>query len=145
MRKLGDPEEAREVAQETFERLLRKAEREDVRDVRRLAFTVAHGLAIDVLRRRRAREGHLREQANASDERVAEASPERVSMDREQLQAVQRALMALPTKTRDVFLLHRFESYTYTEIAKRLGLSRKSVEYHMSRALAAAQAAADPF
>ena len=142
-RKLGNAEEAREVAQDTFEKLLRQAEREDIRDVRRLAFTVANRLALDVLRRRRVKVRYLHQQGLASDEAATGDDPEWVSMGREQLLAVQRALTALPEKTRHVFLLHRFESYTYIEIARQLGLSQKSIEYHMNRALTAVTAAVD--
>ena len=141
--KLGNAEEAREVAQDTFEKLLRYAEHEDVRDVRRLAFTVAKRLALDVLRRRRVKARYVREHGISDPERIAEDGPERVAMGREQLDAVRRALSALPAKTRHIFLLHRFESYTYVEIARRLGVSPKSVEYHMNRALAAISRAVD--
>ena len=143
VRKLGSAEEARDVAQDTFERLLRQAERGDIRDVRRLAFTVANRLALDVLRRRRTRERPPL-QTVPPDEQADPNGPERKLMDDEQLLAVQRTLTALPAKTRHVFLLHRFEAYTYHDIAKELGLSRKSVEYHMNRALTAISTAVEP-
>ena len=139
--KLGNAEEAREVAQDTFEKLLRHAEREDVRDVRRLAFTVANRLALDVLRRRRVKARYVGQHGNANTDQIDEDDPERVSMGREQLDAVRRALSALPAKTRHIFLLHRFESYTYVEIARHVGVSPKAVEYHMNRALAAVSSA----
>jgi RNA polymerase sigma-70 factor (ECF subfamily) len=34
-----------------------------------------------------------------------------------------------------VFLLHRFEGLSYSEIARRLGVSRSAVEKHMMHAL----------
>ena len=139
--KLGNAEEAREVAQDTFEKLLRHAEREDVRDVRRLAFTVANRLALDVLRRRGVKARYAREHGIEDTDQIDEDDPERVSMGREQLDAVRRALSALPAKTRHIFLLHRFESYTYVEIARHVGVSPKAVEYHMNRALAAVSSA----
>ncbi len=145
VRKLGNVEEAREVAQDTFEKLLRRAESEDVRDLRRLCFTVANRLALDVLRRRRVKARHQVEHAGDNEEAAVDGNPERRLMGREQLLAVQEALTSLPAKTRHVFLLHRFEPYTYAEIAKQVGLSRKAVEYHMTRALAAVSAAVDQF
>lgn len=45
-------------------------------------------------------------------------------------------LMAMPPLYRDTFMLNRLEGYTYVEIAERLGISVKTVEYRMSRALA---------
>ena len=64
-------------------------------------------------------------------------------MGRERLSIVQRVLAALPRKTQHVFLLHRFEGYTYAEIARQVGLSQKSVEYHMNRALMAISTVAE--
>ncbi len=143
-RKLGNAEEAREVAQDTFEKLLQQVERDDIRDLRRLCFTVANRLALDVLRRRRTRDRFRTERPDGDDPVTDEGDPARVLMGRERLSAVRRSLTKLPTKTRHVFLLHRFESFTYLEIAKNLGLSQKSVEYHMNRALAAISATDDP-
>jgi RNA polymerase sigma-70 factor (ECF subfamily) len=38
--------------------------------------------------------------------------------------------------TRQIFLAHRVDGYSYGEIAERTGLSVKGVEKHMSRAIA---------
>jgi RNA polymerase sigma-70 factor (ECF subfamily) len=46
-----------------------------------------------------------------------------------------QALDELPSRTRDVFLLHRVHDLTYREIAERLGISVPTVQYHMARAL----------
>ena len=48
---------------------------------------------------------------------------------------VQRAIEALPPKTRLVFSLSRFEELSYKEIADRLEISVKAVEKHMGIAL----------
>lgn len=45
------------------------------------------------------------------------------------------ALESLPDKTRDIFRLSRYGHHTIPEIAARLGLSNKAVEYHLTRAL----------
>lgn len=45
------------------------------------------------------------------------------------------ALATLTPHTRRVFLMHRVDELTYREIARRLGISVATVEYHMSRAL----------
>ncbi|MDE0348174.1 MAG: RNA polymerase sigma factor [Gammaproteobacteria bacterium] len=138
VRKLGNSGEAEEIAHDAFEKLLRLDGREDIADLRRFFFTMANRMALDVLRRRQMQDRHTREHlAVEVGERTIEDDPERVLIRRERLTTVQRALAGLPSKTRYVFLLHRFEGYTYGEIAKTVQLSQKSVEYHMNRALQA--------
>jgi RNA polymerase sigma-70 factor (ECF subfamily) len=45
------------------------------------------------------------------------------------------ALQALPVKCREVFTLNRFEGLKYTEISEKLGISVKTVEAQISKAL----------
>jgi RNA polymerase sigma-70 factor (ECF subfamily) len=45
------------------------------------------------------------------------------------------AVQHLTPRTREVFILHRVDELTYTEIAARLGISVSTVEYHIMRAL----------
>ena len=44
-------------------------------------------------------------------------------------------LQSLPKKTRQIFVLNRFEGLSYNEIAEKLNLSSKTIEYHISKAL----------
>jgi RNA polymerase sigma factor (sigma-70 family) len=44
-------------------------------------------------------------------------------------------LDTLPPRTRAIFLLNRVEGLSYADIAMRLDLTVKTIEYHMSRAL----------
>lgn len=50
--------------------------------------------------------------------------------------AIDAAIESLPEKCKEIFLLSRNEQLKYHEIAERLGLSVKTVETQMSRALA---------
>jgi RNA polymerase sigma-70 factor (ECF subfamily) len=47
--------------------------------------------------------------------------------------AMHTSLAKLPEKTREVYVLNRFEKLTAKEIAVRLNLSEKTIEYHLSR------------
>jgi RNA polymerase sigma-70 factor (ECF subfamily) len=50
-------------------------------------------------------------------------------------QRVLKVLKNLPTQCRQVFELSRFEELKYREIAEQLGISIKTVETHMGKAL----------
>jgi RNA polymerase sigma-70 factor (ECF subfamily) len=51
------------------------------------------------------------------------------------LELINQEIDLMPTKTKEIFRLSRFDQYTNDEIAGRLHLSGKSVEYHITRAL----------
>lgn len=62
-------------------------------------------------------------------------SPEEIADMRQRLAQLQAVLQALPPKCREVFWLLRIEGMSHEEIATRLGISRKTVEGHVARAL----------
>jgi len=54
---------------------------------------------------------------------------------RDILARLEQIMAELAPRTREIFLAHRFDGFTYTEIAARTGLSVKTVEKHMTRAI----------
>lgn len=54
---------------------------------------------------------------------------------RDTLNRMRAAMTKLSPRTREIFLSHRLDGATYAEIADRLGLSIKGVEWHMTKAL----------
>lgn len=56
---------------------------------------------------------------------------------RDMLRRIDAAILALPERTREIFMAHRFEELTYPEIAARMGICVKTVEKHISLALRA--------
>lgn len=48
---------------------------------------------------------------------------------------IDETLRRLPKKTRQIFILSRFDGLSYKEIARKMNLSIKSIEFHMSKAL----------
>lgn len=55
---------------------------------------------------------------------------------RDRLRRLEAVLGRLQLRTREIFLAHRIDGYSYAEIAARTGLSIKTVEMHMTRAIA---------
>ena len=59
--------------------------------------------------------------------------------------AIQAAVEGMPPRCREVFVLLRTQSLTYVEVAIILGISPKTVEVHMGRALAILRARLSPW
>ncbi|MFC1547817.1 RNA polymerase sigma-70 factor [Candidatus Neomarinimicrobiota bacterium] len=70
-----------------------------------------------------------------SETSSGEASPEEHWTREELARAIHAAVEQLPTRCRTIFIMNRFERLTYQEIAQILGLSIKTVESQMGRAL----------
>ena len=60
--------------------------------------------------------------------------------EQEELLDLKRLVLSLPLPLREVFVLSRFTSMTYEQIAAHLGISVKTVEWRMGKALASCAA-----
>lgn len=124
-----------DLVQEVFLRLSSRRQDTEVASMESYLFTVAASVLTDNFRRT-ARRGGVHQ---LFDERVhaeEDFSPERVYLGQEQLRLVETALLELPERTRVVFVLHRFEDMSYSQIARRLQVSVSAIEKHMIKALA---------
>jgi RNA polymerase sigma factor (sigma-70 family) len=136
--RLGNARAADDTAQEAFLRLHVAQTSCEIRNPRGFLFAVATNLAIDVIRKRMRRDRYT--QPVGGDGAIESAadrgrSPEQRMVARQQLEAAIAVIDDLPPKCQQVFLLHRFEGLSYTDIARRLGITKKGVEYHMTQAL----------
>ena len=140
-RKLENPADAAEVAQEAFLRIYRLEHPEQLDNARAFLFQVASNLAIDQLRRRTLHFRFLKaEQRELGEGAFTEssadvASPEKILAAREKLARIYQAVDALPEKCRQAFLLHRNTGMSYSDIARELGVSVSSVEKYILQAL----------
>ena len=66
---------------------------------------------------------------------VSSRTAEHEMVEVELAEAIARACAALPEQTALVFSLSRHSELTYPEIAEKLDISVKTVEYHMSKAI----------
>jgi len=92
---------------------------EGVRDERAFLLQLAHNLAIDLIRRRGAREKHYEQLAGETGPIFAPASEPDESAFREALSA---ALGELPAEQRAVVHLKLWEGLTFEQIAELLGI-----------------------
>jgi RNA polymerase sigma-70 factor (ECF subfamily) len=128
-------EEASDLTQEAFTRMLRTGAFERVENPRAYLFRAARNLVIERARQRKRKESGVFE---FDEKRDAPAGPEQaLAIEALDLRrGLRRAILALPRRTRRIFLMHRLRRQTYREIAEEIGIREQGVEYHMMRALA---------
>src|SRR5882672_11450910 len=124
-----------DLIQEVFLRLQAHHAHAPIEHLDRYLFTVAASVLTDQARRGAVRHDSAHESFEEQHHPVEERSPERVLLDREDLDVVMQAIAELPARTRDVFVLHRFEEMSGSRIAAALGLSVSAVEKHIMKAL----------
>jgi len=88
---------------------------------------------IDNIRHNKTKQIFKRESLNQSTENTLNAVNDVNAKDFEK--NLRNALLQLPEQCRTVFQLNRIEELTYNDIARRLGVSVKTVEAHVSKAL----------
>jgi RNA polymerase sigma-70 factor (ECF subfamily) len=140
-RRVDAAAEVEDLTQEVLFRIVKYAERPNVELADGLIFLVAANLLKDRARRIRTDRTGARASLDAAGDfdraggLVEELEPERVLLARERLNRVLDALRALPPRTREAFLLYRFEGLRQREIAKVMGTSVSAVEKQVASAL----------
>jgi RNA polymerase sigma factor (sigma-70 family) len=131
-KRVANRQDAEDVIQDAYLRVLRYSADNVVESWERLLFSTARNLAVDCRRRRKAREKSAAECAVLAAEDWP-ASDEVVDA-RQRLRDVEAAIAALPDRCREVFLMHRIDGLSYSQIAKNRGISVSAVEKHIARA-----------
>jgi RNA polymerase sigma-70 factor (ECF subfamily) len=134
-RRLGDREQAADIAQDTFVRLLVTRRMPEHGEGRRFLAQIARNLVIDQWRRQRVEQAYLDTLAALPEQESP--SLETRAMVVETLMQIDAMLDAMPAKVREAFLLSQFDGLTYPQIAERLEVSVSSVQKYMLRAIAA--------
>ena len=127
-------QDAEDVVQEAFLKVVETSHKEEVRVVDHLLSRVVRCTAIDRIRRQVSR-SEMFVAGKAETASDVSIDPERTLIARQQLNHVMMIIQCMPDRRREVFLLHRVQELTYSEIATRLGISLKAVEKHIHLAL----------
>ncbi|MFT3976930.1 MAG: sigma-70 family RNA polymerase sigma factor [Sphingomonas bacterium] len=129
------PDEVDDLVQDVALRMELRGGAQDIEHHSGYMFRVARTLLVD---RARADRSHARSAHEPLEEwhhPVEERSPERVMAGKDELDRVLTALHELPERTRQAFILHRFDEMSYTAIARHMGVSVSAVEKHIKRAM----------
>lgn len=126
-------DEANDLVHDAFARLLGARSRSRVRDPGAFLNRIVRNLLIDRSRRLSTRSPHV---PVGFGEEIAVSPEQGQAIELEQMRQRYRELVALlPPRTREVFVLHRIEGYSYKEIAARLDISVRTVEWHIAQAI----------
>lgn len=136
--------DSREVAEEIVQDLFlniwkRRSEWEVTTHLRSYLYVATINRARSFRRNQRVHRaaGHvLAREGSGGRERESPDHSDDTAVHHELLIAIRAAIAALPERTREVFLLNRDGGLSYREVAMRLGITVKTVEFHMGRALA---------
>lgn len=128
----GDMDEAEDIVQQAFVRLWEQRDALDIAwSLRAYLYKTVHNRCLNRIRDAKTREQYKIYNAQQMEQQEAHAHiPEPELVER-----LQRALATLPEQCRRIFELSRFEELKYREIADQLGISIKTVETQMGKAL----------
>lgn len=139
--RLGDEAQAEDLVQEIYIRLQAARLEQDIANPVGFLYRVAANLAIDVRRQRgrqTVRETHWVELTThriAADYVEDRPSAEDMLESKARLARLLAAVDELPPQCRTVFTHHKLDGLSHAEVSEKLGISRKTVEKHMARAL----------
>jgi RNA polymerase sigma factor (sigma-70 family) len=139
--RLHSVQEAKEVAQEAYVRLLNLDDSGAVSFLRAFLFKTASNLAVDRLRSRN-RQRQARD-AGLCDELREAPTPDREAANAQEVEIVRRLISELPPKCRRAFLLHRIHGVEFAQIAKQMQLSERMVRHYVLRAVLYCRAGLD--
>ncbi len=132
--RLSSEQEARDVAQEAYVKLLQLHQPGAVGFLRGYLFRIAANLSIDRVRTRKVQERAATELFDDLEEVETEAL-EHQAITREEFDLACEALNELSPKHRQAFVRHVIEGYSTPEVSAELGIDERTVRKYVTRAL----------
>jgi RNA polymerase sigma factor (sigma-70 family) len=124
LKNIRDVEKARDVVQDTYEKLWMKAESVDAQKVKAYLFSTAYHTMIDLIRKESR-------QTPMEDGHALQYSHSEQYTDLNEI--LHEAISRLPESQRAVIMLRDYEGYSYEEIAEITGLSESQVKVYIYR------------
>lgn len=125
LKNIRDEERARDIVQDSYEKLWRNAENVNSEKVKSYLFTTAYHTMIDVLRKEKR-------QTYMEDYQIPEDIHDEQYSDLKEI--LNEAVKRLPDIQRTVILLRDYEGYSYKEIGDVTSLSEAQVKVYIYRA-----------
>jgi RNA polymerase sigma factor (sigma-70 family) len=139
--RLRSVQEAKEVAQEAYVRLLSLEDSGAVSFLRAFLFKTAANLATDRLRQRNLWRQTV--DRGLHDQLHETPTPDHLAATAQEVEIIRRLIGELPPKCRRAFLLHRVRGMELAEIAKQMELSERMIRHYVLRAVLHCRAGLD--
>lgn len=124
LKNLRDEERARDIVQDSYEKLWGKVESVDSQKVKSYLFSTAYHTMIDIVRKESR-------QSLIEDSHQLNMAHENQYSDLSEI--LNEALNQLPEDQKSVILLRDYEGYSYEEISKITGLNESQVKVYIYR------------
>jgi len=134
-RRFGDQTFARDVVQDVCVQLLQRPPAQSVETPLAFLRHLSIHRAID---RRRADErysAHMDTELHVAELQVDQIDGEQFLTYNQTVSQLERVIQGLPTRCREVFILHKLHEMSQDEVAMSLNISRNMVAKHLSRAM----------
>lgn len=131
--RVGCSEQAADLAQDTFVRVLRARQVSPLKEPRAYLSSIARGLMIDQFRRRALEKAYQQSLAHLPEGEVPSEEHRLVIL--EALERLDRALHQLKPRARQAFLLAQLDGLSIVQIAQHLQVSRATIERDLATAL----------
>ena len=125
LKNIKDEEEARDIIQDSFEKMWRNVENVEGNKAKSYLFTTAYHTMIDRIRKKK----HVSDYTEVNEESLFHT--EQYS---DLKQILDNAINLLPDIQKAVILLRDYEGYSYEEIGKIAGLNESQVKVYIYRA-----------
>lgn len=132
-RRLNNSEDAADLAQDTFLRIMKRQEALHFEQPRAILTTVAKGILFNWYKRQEIEKAYLEALENRPEE--YERSPEHVVEAVEALFLISELLDQFSDRERQIFLWSQLDGIPQVEIAKRLNISTRTVMRDLTKVL----------
>ena len=129
----SNAQDVEDVVQEAFVKVIEAQHKSEIRNPGAYLYSAARNIAFNHSKSSAFRLTVLVGDYFSESDQLISATTEEQFEQRENFEIFCRAVRSLPVKCRRVYVLSRVYGFTNKEIARDLGISKKSVEGHLAR------------
>lgn len=126
-----------DLLQEVYMRVCEAAQKQVPIPAKPFVFAVARNLIIDHVRREHVVSIDSVSDPDAVEAATEEPGPDRSAIARDELRRLEDALGRLPPRAREAMVMKKVEGLSRREIALRMGVTEKTVKWHLNEAVRA--------